>query len=123
MPVIACANCQQPLTGELQGVPMPPAAKKVEGHRVAPPRVSQGTYAISPKTGMIILHPGDLPGTAPHPDRGRRNGCCGLDGLDGPNLVCRGCGAEVATQQSDCWTDHLVAAAPDTVTIGIETPG
>jgi hypothetical protein len=26
-------------------------------------------------------------------------------GLDGPNLLCAGCGAEVATQQTDCWID------------------
>ncbi|MFE4424902.1 DUF4232 domain-containing protein [Streptomyces sp. NPDC056817] len=50
--------------------------------------MARGTYAISHDAGFFILHPDDVPGTAPHPDHGRRNGCCGLDGQDGPNLVC-----------------------------------
>jgi hypothetical protein len=32
----------------------------------------------------------------------RLNGCCGLDGCDGPNRVCD-CGADVGTQCDDCW--------------------
>lgn len=110
MPVVSCASCKQPLTGVLREVPMPPAGEKAERHRVSSPRMRQGTYSISPKTRVIVFNPNDLTGTAPHPEPGRRHGCCGLDGLDGPNLVCEGCGADVATQQSDCWTDHLVAA-------------
>ncbi|MFD8417726.1 hypothetical protein ACFV2Q_39415, partial [Streptomyces sp. NPDC059650] len=51
------------------------------------------------------------PGTALHSDARRLSGCCGLAGQDGPNLVCSGCGLEVATKESDCWTDNLVALA------------
>ncbi|MGY0460094.1 hypothetical protein ACW14Y_07500 [Kitasatospora sp. cg17-2] len=36
-------------------------------------------------------------------------GCCGLAGQDSPNLVCSGCGIEVATKERDCWTDNLVS--------------
>lgn len=43
----------------------------------------------------------------------RLSGCCGLDGLDGPNRVCR-CGAEVGTEHSDCCTRHLFVAHPPT---------
>ena len=38
--------------------------------------------------------------------RERLNGCCGLDGLDGPNQLCA-CGAEVGTLQTDCWTPRV----------------
>lgn len=34
----------------------------------------------------------------------RLNGCCGLDGCGGPNVLCANCGAEAGTMQSDCWT-------------------
>ncbi|MFJ4091817.1 hypothetical protein ACIPYS_09560 [Kitasatospora sp. NPDC089913] len=64
--------------------------------------MARGTYAIGDDAAAFVLHPDDLPGTAAHPDLGRRNGCCGLDGRDGPNLVCAACGTEVATEQSDC---------------------
>lgn len=40
-------------------------------------------------------------------DYRRLNGCCGLDGLDGPNQVCRNCGRYVGTKVTDCWTPHI----------------
>lgn len=43
----------------------------------------------------------------------RLNGCCGLDGCDGPNRVCS-CGAEVGTEQSDCWTPLVFIPQPET---------
>ncbi len=82
----------------------------------------RGSYAVSPHTGVFVLNPDDISGAARHPDCGRLNGCCGLDGLDGPNLVCDACGAEVATQQSDCWSQQLIALIPDAVTIAISPP-
>jgi DNA-directed RNA polymerase subunit RPC12/RpoP len=104
-----CASCEHPLTGDLLESEAFPAGDHLSGHRIADPRVAQGTYAINYNATLFILHPDDVPGTALHPDRRRRNGCCGLDGQHGPNLVCAGCGAEVATKESDCWTDNLVA--------------
>lgn len=72
-----------------------------------PPRVARGTYAINYDATEFILHPDDVSGTARRPDSKRCNGCRGLDGQDDPNLVC--CGVDVATKESDCWTDNLVA--------------
>ncbi|MFD4609688.1 hypothetical protein ACFWOT_16620 [Streptomyces sp. NPDC058440] len=109
MTLFTCANCRQPLTGDLKEARPQRDTEKRCGHRIAPPRMTRGTYAISHDASLFILHPDDVPGTVPHPDHGRRNGCCGLDGQDGPNLVCAACGSEVATEQSDCWTQHLVA--------------
>lgn len=42
------------------------------------------------------------------------NGCCGSDGLDGPNRACL-CGSMVATQWSDCWTQAEVRFLPHAV--------
>ena len=45
---------------------------------------------------------------------GKDNGCCGSDGMDGPNRACA-CGAVVATEWSDCWTQAEVRFLPDAV--------
>ncbi len=42
----------------------------------------------------------------------RLNGCCGLDGCNGPNRICA-CGAEVGTEMSDCWTSFLFIPNPE----------
>ncbi|MGA4837761.1 hypothetical protein [Streptomyces sp. G45] len=118
MTVITCAHCQQPLTGELHEVPFPPDPAVFTGERMGVPLLDRGTYAISPATRAIVLHPDDALGTVPHASLGRRGGCCGPDGLDGPNLLCRGCGAEVATEQTDCWVEHLVAVSPEAAVLG-----
>jgi len=46
-------------------------------------------------------------------DEKRLNGCCGLDGCDGPNLKCKNCGVYVATKMTDCWMPHCVAFEPE----------
>jgi hypothetical protein len=38
----------------------------------------------------------------------RLNGCCDLDGCDGPNMVCETCRLEVATAKLDCWMPHAM---------------
>ncbi|SMR71147.1 hypothetical protein SAMN04488030_0771 [Aliiroseovarius halocynthiae] len=44
-------------------------------------------------------------------DTTRLNGCCGLDGGDGPNRVCS-CDSLVGTESSDCWTWHQFIPNP-----------
>ncbi|MFE9428621.1 hypothetical protein ACFYNO_37400 [Kitasatospora sp. NPDC006697] len=100
MTVLSCAACGHRLTGEL-----------------LERRHGAGTFRRGPDGYQ--LDPADHPGTAPHPSSSRRNGCCGLDGMDGPNLVCGGCGAEVGTEQSDCWTGRsTVLSATATTPLG-----
>lgn len=48
----------------------------------------------------------------------RLNGCCGLDGCDGPNQICE-CGAEIGTLRTDCWTPTVFIPVPQT-TLWIE---
>jgi hypothetical protein len=42
------------------------------------------------------------------------SGCCGSDGMDGPNRACI-CGAFVATQWNDCWTQAEICFDPEVV--------
>ncbi|CEG26279.1 hypothetical protein [Bacillus sp. B-jedd] len=64
----------------------------------------------------IIINIYDLIQSKYHPDRRRLNGCCGMDGCDGNNLVCKN-GHEIGVEMSDCWTQHLVAFDPNLVEI------
>jgi hypothetical protein len=110
MPFFVCVRCGRRLTAAVAEVPLPPPAVEEESstERFLPARMTAGTYAVNAQTGGFVFHPDDITGTDLHPDPRRRNGCCGLDGLDGPNLVCAGCGAEIATKQSDCWSQQQV---------------
>ncbi len=109
MTVFLCTNCRQPITTQLVlGEPLR-GPERPAGNEIAPPRMVQGTYKLNYNSSLWIVHPDDVPGAALHPDARRLNGCCGLSGQDGPNLVCANCGEEVATKESDCWTDNLVA--------------
>jgi hypothetical protein len=98
-------------------VPLPPpVVEEAPGSSAfLPPRMPRGSYADSEELGGLVLNPDDVAGTRPHPDPGRRNGCCRLDGLDGPNLICARCGSEIATQQSDCWSQQQIVILPDAI--------
>ncbi len=43
-------------------------------------------------------------------------GCCGSDGMDGPNRRCE-CGAVLGTEWSDCWTQSEFRFWPDAVIV------
>jgi hypothetical protein len=47
----------------------------------------------------------------------RVNGCCGLDGCDGPNMVCANCGIEVATAKLDCWMPHCIIFSESSIRV------
>jgi hypothetical protein len=67
-------------------------------------------------TPQVWLNPEDLADRVRNiDDYSRLNGCCGLDGCDGPNQVCVGCGNEVGTLQSDCWTSTQFIVEPSGV--------
>lgn len=125
------------VTVDLVEIPFPADAGTSDEHADPQPRVRRGTFALDPDPfglplepmpdnpqvmvfagprGTILVHPQDVLGLRHHTDASRLNGCCRLDGLDGPNLVCAGCGAEIATEQSDCWVSwHDLRLQPDAV--------
>ena len=106
------------------GVPCPPrmapGTYAVDDEPFGPPYVpaGEGRYRVSggPR-GTFVFAPGDVVGTVPVSDPARRNGCCGPDGMDGPNLKCAGCGAQVATEVADCWTWQEFRLYPDAVRV------
>ncbi|MEV4800316.1 hypothetical protein AB0K18_09880 [Nonomuraea sp. NPDC049421] len=107
MSIIVCAQCGHALTAELEKQKTPPADRDLPGK----PYVALGTYTTG-HNHNFVLHPEDLKGAERHPESRRWDGCCGPSGLDGPNLICPGCQAEIGTQESDCWK-HFVATLPD----------
>ena len=116
-----CTGCGTALTGELEIL-------SLKDPGVTKPRLADLTPVCEPGAGyksyepllrsfdsqrpaklefrpQFWLNPKDVEGTTERTAKaGRLNGCCGLDGCDGPNLVCKKCGAEIGTLQSDCWT-------------------
>ncbi|MEO3767751.1 hypothetical protein [Streptomyces sp. B8F3] len=120
MTVFHCANCRQPLTNEVEAGEPLRGPERPTAHAIASPRMAAGIFKVNFDATLLILHPDDLPGAARHRDARRLAGCCGPAGQDGPNLVCGGCGVEVATKESDCWTDNLVALVAAAVTDGPE---
>lgn len=136
--VFACGRCETVVTIDLVEVPFSDNIEVHDERTDALPRVRRGTFALDPEPfgpplepladhsrivgaagprGTILVHPADVRGLRRHPDLRRLNGCCRLDGLDGPNLVYGHCGNEVATEQSDCWVSwHDLRLQPDAVT-------
>ncbi|GGW13657.1 hypothetical protein GCM10018980_16180 [Streptomyces capoamus] len=120
-----CDRCRSPLTAPVTKVKVPPPVpmSEIPGVRTRPARMPRGTYALdlhpcefSIDPPGFIVHPHDVTGTEQHPDLMRSISCClGPTGIGGPNLVCRACGAEVATVQADCGTQNQVTLHPSAV--------
>lgn len=64
--------------------------------------------------GRIVIAPGDSRSVALIPER-CAGYCRGIDGRDGPNLACEGCGRAVATRIDDCGSWQTVWLEPDAV--------
>ncbi len=107
---LVCARCGGRLTSPIRQAD-PSAEKDTPGKAF----MAKGTYAVSWNKGFI-LNPDDVTGAARHADDDRSTGCCGPDGMNGPNLVCSTCQAEIATEETDCWKPHFVVTLPDATT-------
>lgn len=103
----ACATCGCVLTRELRVLPRNVPLDQADKHPLLP----QGTYRVSSgefepeRPGDFLVNSADLQNTKHHSDPHRLNGCCGLDGCDGYNLLCPN-DHEVGTERSDCWLPH-----------------
>ena len=135
--VFECRRCRARLSAPvlLGALPKEAATPDAMAAGVAcPPRMAPGTYAVDDEPfgppyvpagdgryhvadgprRTFVLAPDDVVGTAPG-DPARRVGCCGPDGMDGPNLKCARCGAPVGTEVADCWTWQEIRLYPDAV--------
>jgi len=119
MPQLICQSCGRPLTGVCTWgeasdrnlsapdgqSPVPPGVMvrltEEDAVTVHGPGHFLGSHLYSPALS-ISVNPVDVIQGATV-SAGRDNGCCGSDGMDGPNRACR-CGAIVGTEWSDCWT-------------------
>lgn len=110
-----CATCGLALTG-VQPLTDPHLIAEVD----AEPRVPKGYFfvenddCLTQFANNFIVNLTDLRNTRRHTDSNRLNGCCGLDGCDGRNLLCAN-EHEIGTEQSDCWLPHSAALDPQCV--------
>ncbi|MEU5597817.1 hypothetical protein [Streptomyces sp. NPDC020298] len=63
----------------------------------------------------LVVHPEDTRGLLEPNPACTEFGCCGPPGRNGPNWVCPGCGAEVATLFADCYGPYETHFLPDAV--------
>ena len=75
-------------------------------------------HSIAPESmnGQYVIHLEDRMNLSYHPDPLRHQGCCGRSSFGRPNQICL-CGAEIATEISDCWTSYFAYFQADAVTL------
>ena len=128
--VFHCLKCGIALTGEIMvlstkdptvvapelrdGEPACPAGTAFKSHEPLQRVITQGRRAPLEFVPQFWANPQDFEAaTQQTDDINRLAGCCGLDGCDGPNMLCRVCHTEVGTMQSDCWTPLIAVPEPD----------
>jgi hypothetical protein len=129
MATLLCGNCGAQLSRPIRivqhsqqapadlnvadGEPLTPAGTGVFSHFFFYIVTAQ-TIADAPVdfTTQHWLHPIDVLAAEVVTDTARLSGCCGLDGLNGPNMRCMACNEDVGTRQSDCWTADVFVPLP-----------
>ena len=111
MPTLICRECGVTLSRPLVWLVDESRIQHEDGEEIVPMGTlwqSDGDYYPA---GEWVIHRDDLINCQLHHEKGRLQGCCGLDGCDGPNRLCEN-GHEVATERSDCWWAHGVHLNP-----------
>jgi len=103
-----CVKCGIPLTDALRELPEDIDLCDNDGE----PLVPQGFYSYD--DGKVVINVRDRLNVRRVKDDYRLQGCCGMDGMDGPNTECIN-GHEVGTEVSDCWVPHALTFEPDAV--------
>lgn len=119
-----CKNCAAPITSVLEVMSLKdPAVKKpvhLDQQPICAPGMAYKSYepielSYDPDKPADLefapqfwLNVEDVAATVKLTRKTHRlNGCCGLDGCDGPNMVCKQCRAEAGTLRTDCWTPEI----------------
>jgi hypothetical protein len=116
--VVCCTECGTVLTVPLLEL----IDESVISNEAGSDYIPRGYYVISDggfftnTKDQVIVNLKDAVNTKRHSDARRLNGCCGLDGCDGMNVLC-GTGHEVGTERSDCWLPHAIHFDTNAVTI------
>src|SRR5690242_11715708 len=108
---IMCGTCGLPIAGPLAHLTDLTLVNSAD----EAPLIPSGTYVVAgelkgvyeatwvPKDA-VLMNRADVQDLQ---EVGNREGCCGPDGMGGPNLACR-LGHPVAVEMADCWTPKLV---------------
>jgi hypothetical protein len=116
-----CKYCQVALTEEIAELQDHSLLDESDGKPHVPNGyfyLSQGQYWTT-SNGNYLINLSDLQNIKHHWDTKRIQGCCGLDGTDGKNLLCIN-NHEIGTEHSDCWSAHFAELEPAEV-IKMET--
>lgn len=128
---LRCVNCASPLTRECRWGTLEEYDQEAAGRAptVAPgvmvrlpdedaaPVVRSGEVigvGVRSPANAIAINPADSSVDSLRSVRDD-TGCCGSDGFDGPNRACATCGAVLATEWSDCWTQAEIRFLPEAV--------
>jgi hypothetical protein len=102
-----CPHCGAPFTPPLRA--LPPWVPRDAADRCC--EVPEGYWSLRDDARTrpnhpVAVNPHDLQGVIPHPDSGRRVGCCGVSyRAVQPNVLCARCGAEAGYELTD--GDHV----------------
>lgn len=113
-----CRNCKMALTPSLQKQDL-----SLRNETMGEEFLERGTVMLEDGsyfealTGKYVISIHDVINVRLTDDASRLNGCCGLDGRDGPNLRCSNCEVYVATKMTDCWMPHCVTLEASAVKI------
>ena len=117
MDLFRCQLCEMELSACLERLADATALSEADKE----PHVPEGHYVVSDGSfftgteGKVIMNLRDAKNIRRTADPSRLNGCCGLDGLDGPNILCAN-GHIIGTEKSDCWMPHALILEPDGIT-------
>ncbi|MBT2420897.1 hypothetical protein J7F01_24750 [Streptomyces sp. ISL-22] len=75
----------------------------------------QGFLMSAGPRDTLVVHPEDTRGWLSANPAVQEIGCCGVPGREGPNEVCAGCGAVVATLFAECSGPYETHFLPDAV--------
>ena len=113
-PLFVCRVCHLPVTVPVSafGDEAPLNLEMAEdllprGFFIRSDRSSDDDEGHLGKPGEIAVHLQDAVFTQRHPDGLRLQGCCGPDGMQGLNTICR-YAHEIGTERSDCWMPHAL---------------
>jgi hypothetical protein len=109
-----CAYCESSLSGEVRVLESGAFSSEEDQTDYVP----SGCAFLEMRSfwpqhqGFWCINAKDTLGMEVTEKRWRTNGCCNLDGCDGPNMLCANCGKEVATAKLDCWMPHCMFLEP-----------
>lgn len=119
---MVCRQCSTRLTADLELVSLDTQNQTMGEDLLARGSAMQEDGSSSEsEAGKFLGNIADAAHMTLTSDMRRLNGCCGLDGCDGPNLLCEICDTYVATKRTDCWTPHYVVFDPNTTKAVMES--